>query len=86
VSEHEDIRDGEAMESFLKTDEWKRTVERIRTRYAEQFAAAPNPEAATKVWYRFQAFEDIKDGMNTTANRGVMAKQVKGAREKQGKK
>ena len=83
MSEEHDMRYGEEVERFLKTEAWGHTKERLSQGYAEQFRASRNPEEATKVWLRMQVLDDVQNALNVMVNRGAVAKQTKASREKQ---
>lgn len=86
MSEHDTIRHGETVESFLKTEAWKFTKDKLKASLADEFFAARSPEAATKVWQKMQVVEDVDSALNTVFNQGFTARKVKEATEKAKKK
>jgi hypothetical protein len=84
VSDYEEIRDGETVESWMKDDAWERMVLRRKARYADAFFAAPNEEQALRVWRLSQVFKDVMDEFQTTKNTGDVRK-IKKAQEKKQK-
>ena len=85
MSEYEDIRDAETIESWQKDDAWERTVQARKARYADEVFAAQNEEAALRVWRKYQVFQDVMSEFDARKGRGHVAKLKKAAAEKQKK-
>jgi cyclophilin family peptidyl-prolyl cis-trans isomerase len=84
VSEYEEIRDGETVESWMKDDAWERTIQKRKARYADMFFAATSEEQAVRVWRLAQVFGDVINEFDTVKNAGQVRK-IKKAQEKKQK-
>jgi hypothetical protein len=74
VNDAQAISDGEYVEHFLASEAWQRTYERLKGRYADQVLAAPNAEAATRLWQKTQVLADVLGELVVARNNGEVVK------------